>query len=699
MTATPPEVPTVRRRSLWERASIVWMVPLTALIIALGVAWQNYANRGPLIEIAFEEAAGIHAGETEMRYRDITVGLVEEVAFSDSLDKVIARVRLDKEITEYADADARFWIVRPQVTTQGVSGLDTVLSGVFIEASWDTEPGGFVAQHEGALDEPMLRPGEDGLTFKLTAAPGVLLVGDTPILHKGIEVGRIGTPELGPDDAAAQVEGVVYAPYDRLVSSSTRFWDTSGFSFSFGPNGAEIDYSSIASLIAGGVAFGTLVSGGDPVEDGAVFEIYADESAARASLFSTNQGPSLNLTAIFEDNFAGLTAGSEVVYDGVRVGEVSNLNGIVDPERFGDPNIRLLTTLSIRTGRLGLSEQTPEATLDFLASRVSEGMRARLANASLLTGGLRVELVTLDESEPATLDREAAPYPIVPTAPAEISDAAATAEGVLERINNLKIEELIASATDLMDAATALARDDELGAVPGQVNGLLEEMRGLVGSEDVQALPGQVSGLIAELQQTTARLGAIATQLEEADAVGRLLAAIDAATAVTENVNQSVAGVPDLLAQLTAVAEKAERLPVEALVTELTETLASVDALLATEGTRALPATLNASLDEIRTALAELRAGGAVESLNSSLASAESAAGAVETAAAQLPGLAERLDGVLAQATETLAGLDGNSDLNRAIRAALREVQNAARAVEELARTLERRPNSVIMGK
>ena len=310
-----------------------------------------------------------------------------------------------------------------------------------------------------------------------------------------------------------------------------------------------------------------------------------------------------------------------------------------------------------------------------------------------------MELVTLDESEPATLDREAAPYPIVPTAPAEISDAAATAEGVLERINNLKIEELIASATDLMDAATALARDDELGAVPGQVNGLLEEMRGLVGSEDVQALPGQVSGLIAELQQTTARLGAIATQLEEADAVGRLLAAIDAATAVTENVNQSVAGVPDLLAQLTAVAEKAERLPVEALVTELTETLASVDALLATEGTRALPATLNASLDEIRTALAELRAGGAVESLNSSLASAESAAGAVETAAAQLPGLAERLDGVLAQATETLAGLDGNSDLNRAIRAALREVQNAARAVEELARTLERRPNSVIMGK
>jgi len=86
--------------------------------------------------------------------------------------------------------------------------------------------------------------------------------------------------------------------------------------------------------------------------------------------------------------------------------------------------------------------------------------------------------------------------------------------------------------------------------VPAQVNGLLEEMRGLVGSDDMQALPGQVSGLIAELQDATARLGAIAAQLEEADAVGRLLAAIDAAAAVTDTVNESVKGVPDLLARL-----------------------------------------------------------------------------------------------------------------------------------------------------
>ena len=67
MTETPPNVP-IRpaRRSFFERVSIVWVVPLVALVIALGVAWQSYADRGPVVEIAFENASGVVAGQTEL---------------------------------------------------------------------------------------------------------------------------------------------------------------------------------------------------------------------------------------------------------------------------------------------------------------------------------------------------------------------------------------------------------------------------------------------------------------------------------------------------------------------------------------------------------------------------------------------------------------------------------------------------------
>ena len=68
-----PAVETPKEESS-RRISAVWLVPLLALIIALVVAWRTYADRGPLIEIVFDNAAGIEAGQTTLRFRDVNVG-------------------------------------------------------------------------------------------------------------------------------------------------------------------------------------------------------------------------------------------------------------------------------------------------------------------------------------------------------------------------------------------------------------------------------------------------------------------------------------------------------------------------------------------------------------------------------------------------------------------------------------------------
>ncbi len=128
------------KKGLLSRLSIIWLVPLLALAVSLAVAWQSYANRGTLIEIVFENASGISADETVIKYRDVDVGRVEDVTFSDGLDVVIVKARIDQGVVPYLDDDAQFWVVRPDVSVRGISGLDTVLSGVYIEGSWDTEP-------------------------------------------------------------------------------------------------------------------------------------------------------------------------------------------------------------------------------------------------------------------------------------------------------------------------------------------------------------------------------------------------------------------------------------------------------------------------------------------------------------------------------------------------------------------------------
>ena len=696
---SPPDLPISKSSRGFGAASIVWLVPLAALLIAVVIAWQNYANRGPLIEIAFADAAGMRGGETVVKYRDVEVGLVETISFSDDLSEVVAEVRLSPDVADYVDSGAQFWIVEPEVTTRGVSGLETVLSGVFIEGEWDAAPDGLVSRHKGLSKRPLAAGDGEGVRIRLTAAPGVFLGDDTPILFKGIEVGRIGPPELDGTGTAAQAEAVIFAPYDRLITENTKFWDTSGFTFSLGANGAELNFTSIASLISGGVSFETFVSGGSPVSSEAAFTLYPDETRARASLFTDADGDVVRVTVIFRENVAGLAVEAPVELDGVAIGEVEAIRGIVDPDRFGDEGVRLLTTLLLRPGRLGLDAEDFDDPLDYFDNRVAGGLRARLATASILTGGLKIELIDVDDRQVARIDRDADPHPILPSTRSEISDVSATAEGVLQRINDLPIEQLLTSATRFLDSATRVASDEDLRAIPQDVRGILGDVREVVASEDLKGLPAQVSQLLAQVELVAADMRALTSSLAEAELVMRLQAALDAATVAAASVDDSVAGVPALVERLTSVAARMDALPVDSLVTELTASVGAARALFDSDDTRALPASLSEALAEIEATLAELRNGGAVANLNRTLASASGAATAVEAAVTELPDLAGRLDDLIKTAEGAIAGFDENAAFSREAREALRDIQGAAKAVESLARALERRPNSVILGR
>ncbi|MGR3762348.1 PqiB family protein (plasmid) [Roseobacteraceae bacterium NS-SX3] len=701
MTENTPEIEVIPvRRSLRERISIVWLVPLAALLTALGVALQAWVTRGPVIEIMFEEASGVKPRETELRYRDVTVGLVERVSFADGLNQVVVSVRLDKEIAPFVDGDAEFWVVKPEVSTRGVRGLETVLSGVFIEGVWDASADGLVEQHEGRPAAPLLRPGEEGLEITLRALPGVTLSESTPILYKGIEAGRVGAATLASGGSTAAAPAVIYAPYDRLVHSTTRFWDTSGFSFSLGASGAELDFSSLSSLIAGGVAFDTMVSGGQPARAGAEFDVFASQDDARNNLFEGGRGPGAAFTMIFEDNVSGLETGAPVELRGLKIGEVTGISGLVDPLRFQDRKVRLMVTAELRPSDFGiLDAQDPDTVVEYIAERVGAGLRARLASTSLLTGGLKVELLEVPEAPPAELDLGADPYPIIPVVDSNISDVDATVQGMLQRVGQLPVEELMQSAIRFLDNSTLLVRDEDLRNIPADVRALLGEVRGVVGSDELQALPEQAAGLMEELGGAVADLRGVLARLEEARAVERLVEAVEAVGSAAGSVGGSVEGVPDLLASLTETADTVRELPLEQLISRASGVVEAAEALLEQDSTRDLPATLNGALDQLRLALSELREGGTVEAVNSTLASAEAAAAAVEEAAAELPALSGRLDRLLLRASSTLQDYQANSEFNRAARRALSEIQQAANAVERLARALERRPNSIILGR
>ncbi len=694
MTDTPPDVSIKSARKLFlSGASIVWIIPILALLVALGVAWSSFNARGPEIYVEFEKGSGIKAGETELRYRDVTVGRVEEVGFTEGLGRVVATIRVDKDVAPFIDNSASFWIVQPEVSAQGITGLSTVLSGVYIEGTWNEEIGGFEDRFVGADSAPLIRAGQTGLQIAFRTVGNGQLTDDAPILYRGIEVGRLGKAEIAPRGNFAIVEALIYEDHRDLVNTSTRFWDSSGFSLSIGPSGAEVDFESIATLIGGGVTFDTFVSGGDRVQDGTVFEIFPNKDEARSAVFNASAVDPLKLSVIFDENVSGLAVGAPVELSGLNIGEVESLSGIVDYNQFGDSRVRLNVTLSLQPARLGLpGEVSAASALAFLQDRVSNGLRARLASASLLTGGLKVELVTVEDAPAARLAAVGDALPVMPTTKNETSDAAATVEGVFSRINNLPIEELLNSAIGLMNSAQMFIGSDELQQTPKDVRTLINEFTGLVSSDSVKNIP-------VSLNATLSRVETLVATLEQEQMAKRLMDAVDAVSGAADAFSTSTEGVPALITEMQAVAAKAGEIELQQLVDELTAVTRSADAVIGTPDAIALPGSLKNALDELNYTLQELREGGAVENVNQTLASARNAADNIAVSAKDLPQIVDRLSSLFNQASRTIEGYDQGEQISRTAQETLRDIQKAADALASLARTIERNPNSLLLGR
>ena len=602
-----PDAPSPRIESdapapWWRSVSLVWAIPLAALIVAAVVTVQTFTARGPMLIVSFENAAGVVAGQTPVRYRDVTIGTVEDVSFGTGLEDVRVHIRLDEAIASYVTEEAIFWIVRPQVTAQGISGLSTVIGGPYISASLPDSPGRTATRLTGSESAPLTPLDAPGLRITLRTALASSITLGSPVLYKGIEVGQVEDLDLSGDGRTLIFTAFVREPYNNLITDGTRFWDASGFSFSLDGRGATLDVDSLAALLRGGVSFDTVFEGGALVTEDRGFRLYPDAEEARGSLFDTLERAPVTVSAVFAGSVSGLRVGAPVTFRGIPVGVVTSLSARL-AELDGRREVELVAAFEIEPGRLGLpAGSSREVTLDLLAELVAEGgMRAQLGSPSILTGAQRIELAELPGADPAVLDRTQAPFPRIPSVDTPQTGLAETAEGLISRIDELPIEAVLTAATQALNAVTTLLSDPELRGIPAEANGAIADLRSILQSDGVTQAPGEL----------LAGLTALRGLLEEAQEAALVEAF---ATAVTD-----VATLSRTLDQTTTDIAPA-----------LSETLASAAAfadaaqvLLADEATRALPAQAEALLADLRAVTSDPDLQDAPEALARALQQAE----------------------------------------------------------------------------
>ena len=143
-----------------RRISPFWLLPFIALCIGALLFFQIVQERGETITITFNDGAGLVADKTEVRYQGLQIGLVKKVNFTDNLQKVEVTANIFPEAANVLRKNTKFWLVQPNVSLAGISGLDSLVSGNYITL----QPGDgdrenqFIAEDQGPIAQ--VRPGD-----------------------------------------------------------------------------------------------------------------------------------------------------------------------------------------------------------------------------------------------------------------------------------------------------------------------------------------------------------------------------------------------------------------------------------------------------------------------------------------------------------------------------------------------------------
>ncbi len=153
-------------------------------------------------------------------------GAVHSVELSEDRQRVKLEARLDHSAANLAREGSQFWIVRPQVSAAGLTGLQTIVSGPYIqvEPGNGTRTNNFVGIDKAPLAENL----RNGLELLLTAPHISTLNAGAPVYTRGLEVGSVESVGFNNDATAVNIRIRIQDKYSSLVRQNTVFWNAGG---------------------------------------------------------------------------------------------------------------------------------------------------------------------------------------------------------------------------------------------------------------------------------------------------------------------------------------------------------------------------------------------------------------------------------------------------------------------------------------
>jgi paraquat-inducible protein B len=491
--------PTESRR----RISLIWVVPIVTVLIAAWLIWDTLSKRGPTITITFESGEGLRAGQSHVMYKDLDMGLITNIALSSDRSHVVVTAEMTRQADPLMTSGAQFWVVKPRFFAGNISGLETLLSGSYIELLPAAEPGTRQQRSFTGLEEPpVLQAHVPGRAFLLKADRiGSMSVG-SPVFYRDLAVGEVLGWDLGELAQSVTIHAFVRAPFDQYVHDESQFWDASGISVKLGADGVKVQVESLKAVLLGGVAFDTpaISHAAAPSAENHTFALYANHDAAVNAGFERR----VKCLAYFPGSVAGLSPGANVTFQGLRVGEVTDVELQYDPK---SDTIQVPVHFEVQPERIAgiklVEGRGPVANARMLVQR---GMRAQLESANLITGQMQVALAFVPDAPPAELQIQGDTL-IVPTVAGGFAGITNAVNQLLAKLNQMPFDQIGKDISSTLQGVNGLVNGPQLAQSLTALQGTLASAEQLVKQLDNGVAPAmkQLPGISTNLHDSLAQ--------------------------------------------------------------------------------------------------------------------------------------------------------------------------------------------------
>lgn len=465
--------------------SVVWIIPLIALITGGWLVINHIKKIGPEVTLIMNSAEGIQIDQTVVKIFSVEVGRVTSIDLRHGQSGVEVKARLKAGMEEYIRKDTKFWVVKPRIGLEGITGLGTLVSGSYIEFS----PGKDAEEETTFIvsdDPPSLVSDKPGLSLKLSGKDSRMLPVGNPILYRDITVGRIERADFNPKDQTINYQVFINKPYDELIGKNTQFWVLNGFDIQATGAGIKIRSGPITLLINGAISFSspTEIGKGSAVNNGQQFVLYSDVD----KVLQQPSERALYYVAIFDQSIRGLEAGANIQFQGITIGSVSKVPYFERNDSlnmFHSGKIPVLLRIEPASMELNADEQTQKQWVERFEHAIGQGLTAKLESNSLITGALFIELS--QQPNKNRINRQHQQYhgyTVIPTAASGLNRLEDQILNLLDKLNNLPIEQSMS----------------ELNGTLKELKLTLNSVNKVVSSEDTRNLPKQLNQTLRQVE-------------------------------------------------------------------------------------------------------------------------------------------------------------------------------------------------------